>query len=95
MSERAASQGPREPCRLLESLLPSRPCCAYLIHTKDIFTAKAEPTGQVSSSTYINIYNMHLVSRRDSDISDKENMILGGGKRVRMTVPGTWIHFNH
>lgn len=61
-------------------LLPSWPCCAYLIHTKDNFIAKEEPTGQVNPSTSINVYNMHLMSRKDSEISGQEDMALGGNQ---------------
>lgn len=31
-------------------LLPSWPCCAYLIHIEDNFIAKVESTGHINSS---------------------------------------------
>lgn len=61
-------------------LLPSWPCCAYLIHTKDNFIAKVESTGQVNSRTEFSIYNMHLMPGKNSEISGEEDMTSGGSQ---------------
>lgn len=91
LSERPANQSLWEAAGFWDPPPSFLALLRYLGHTKDKAAAKVRPTGQIYLGISMSVYDMHLVSRQDGEISGLKDTTLGGSQTRSQENTGAWV----